>query len=97
MIELDHEAADRITVCTLKDWQKYLKKENKRLENPVTYKHYSFYLCQFPASLKAGYLYYLMVRNRRRILAETESPRFKTKTEALAFVANNQLKGLIPV
>ena len=83
------------TMAASHQWKK--SKENKRLENPVTYKHYSFYLCQFPASLKAGYLYYLMVRNRRRILAETESPRFKTKAEALAFVANNQLKGLIPV
>lgn len=74
------------------------KNKNKKRENPIVQKHYTFYLCQFKESIEAGYSYYLLARNQKgRVLAELESPRFRTKAEVLSFVDNAQLKGFIPV
>lgn len=83
------------TVLAKKEWNK--NKTEKKIKNPLTFKHYVFWICQSDESLKKGYLYYLFTKTySRRILTENESPKFKSAAEALAFAANNKLTGFIP-
>ncbi len=79
------------------------RKKNKKIKQkaqtkPFEVKHYRFYPCLYSKDVKAGYLYYLIVRNKKGyLLPELTSPKFKTKEEAVKYAIDNNIpKGYLP-
>lgn len=78
------------------------ERKNSKKNKPVqirafSHKHYQFFPCSVTKLRKAGYVYYLLTRTRSGILLiEENSPRFKTKEEAIAFATEHKLTGYIP-
>lgn len=66
--------------------EKPLPNKEKEIK-PFSVKHHNFYPCMFSSSIKQGFLYYLQVFNWRGIFQiEKNSPRFKTKEDALIYI-----------
>ena len=76
---------------------KKIIKEKKDLK-PFQIRHYRFFPCCWAASLKEKYVYYLINRKQNAyiITHELNSPRFKSREEAVAFVSNNKDYSFIP-
>ncbi len=65
---------------------------------PFSVSNFTFYPCNFRENIKKGYIYFLLCRGRfGYTITENNSPMFKTKQEAEAFVLNNKNFSLKPV
>ena len=81
-------------------WKEQKKKKTvvKKEIKPFEIKHYRFFPCVWSKSIKEGYLFYLMVRKHGAYIPrhEFDSPRFKTKNDAIDFVNNNKDTSFVP-
>ena len=76
------------------------KKKNKKIpKNEVksfSIRNYNFFPCAHKSSTSAGFLYYLAIKNRKGInQIEQNSPKFKTKQEAIEFTESGKVNSFV--
>jgi len=78
--------------------KKKKKMNEKKDTKPFDIKHYRFFPCCWSKSIKEGYMFFLLIRKHNAYLPthELDSPRFKTKQEAINFAQNNIDTSFIP-
>lgn len=72
------------------------EKQKAEILKPFSIKHYQFFPCVFNDSKLGGYKYFLLIRNSRGIVyQEVDSPRFKSKDEAIKFAESNKVQSYV--
>jgi hypothetical protein len=76
------------------------KRKNKKVQKETiksfSIRNYNFYPCAFRKSLSEGFLYYLAIKNHKGInQIEQNSPKFKTKKEAIEFAESGKVNSFV--
>jgi hypothetical protein len=76
-----------VTTWKEAEQEKKIKKKVKDDIKPFRIKNYNFFPCCLKSNIKEGLLYYLAIKNYKGInIIEQNSPKFKSREDAEAFV-----------